>query len=457
MERNLHSEVLFEESPKASPSSLKIYIEGHGCSASLADTEILAGIIQRSEYEIVDDSRDANLAVLVTCSVKTVTEQRMLARIRDLEKDGRKVIVAGCLAKAEPEKVLAINDHLSLLGPNNLDKIIPAIDSALSGTPFKSIENSNLVKLGLPRSRKNQVVGIVEIASGCLSSCTFCQVKLVKGTVFSYPEREILKEAERLIEGGCREIWLTSTDNSAYGRDSKTTLANLIRKVCEIPGDFKIRVGMMNPLLTRGKILDDLIAAFSHDKVFKFLHLPVQSGSDRILRLMQRGYRVQDYYETLDAFRSRFPNLTVSTDLIVGFPDEERIDFEDSLRLLEKSRPDVLNLSRFGARDGTKAAEMPHQTPSSISKERSQKATKVWKGIARENNVKWLGWKGKVIVDERVDGAFVGRNDFYKPCVLKDRQDSSQEIFGKTLEVQVESATSFTLGARVTQTPTDGF
>jgi threonylcarbamoyladenosine tRNA methylthiotransferase CDKAL1 len=438
------------------PSS-KIYIEGHGCSASLADTEILAGIIQHSKYEIVDDPRNADLAVLVTCSVKSVTEQRMLSRIRDLQKDGRKVIVAGCLAKAEPEKVLAINNRLSLLGPNNLNRIVPAIDSALSGAQFKSIENSNLVKLGLPRSRKNQIVGIVEIASGCLSSCTFCQVKLVKGTVFSYPEREIVKEAELLVQGGCREIWLTSTDNSAFGKDSKTTLANLIRKVCEVPGDFKVRVGMMNPLLTRGKILDDLIAAFSHDKVFKFLHLPVQSGSDRILRLMQRGYGVQDYYETLDAFRSHFPNLTLSTDLIVGFPFEEEIDFEDSLKLLEKSRPDVLNLSRFGAREGTRAAEMPHQTPPTVSKERSKKATMVWKRIARENNLKWLGWRGKVIVDERVVGAFVARNDFYKPCVLKDGQNSGQGIFGRMLEVQVESATPFTLGARVTHAFTDGF
>jgi threonylcarbamoyladenosine tRNA methylthiotransferase CDKAL1 len=435
----------------------KIYIEGHGCSASLADTEILTGIVRHAEYEIVEESRDADLSVLVTCSVKSVTEQRMLSRIRELASGGRKVIVAGCLAKAEPEKALRINSQLSLLGPDNLDKILSAIESTFSGNQFMSTERSNLVKLGLPRTRKNEIIGIVEIASGCLSSCTFCQVKLVKGNIFSYPEPEILREVEILIQGGCREIWLTSTDNSAYGRDSKTNLAGLIRKVCDIPGDFKIRVGMMNPLLTRSKILGELIDAFSHDKVFKFLHLPVQSGSDRILKIMQRGYSIGDYYETLEAFRSHFPNLTVSTDLIVGFPTEDEADFEDSLTLLEKSRPDVLNLSRFGAREGTKAAKMDGQISPAISKERSQEASRVWKKIAYENNLKWIGWKGEAIIDEMVDGAFVARNQFYKPCVLKYDQVKDLEIFGRTVQININSATAFTLGSSIAPTSTDVF
>lgn len=445
---NLEQQVLISEDSQTRPIP-KIYVEGHGCSASLADTEILTGLIQQSNYEIVNSAKDADLSVLVTCSVKTVTEQRMLSRIRELRSKGRKLVVAGCLPKAEPEKVLRIDSNLSLLGPSNLDKIIPAIDSTLAGRQFTSIESSNLVKLGLPRSRKSQVVGIVEISSGCLSSCTFCQVKMVKGTVFSYPEDDIVSEAELLVRGGCREIWLTSTDNSAYGKDSKTTLANLIKRICAISGEFKVRVGMMNPLLTRGRVLDELLEAYDHEKVFRFLHLPVQSGSDRILKLMQRGYTVNDYFETIDVFLSQFPDLTLSTDLIVGFPTEDENDFEDSMKLLTRSRPDVLNLSRFGARDGTKAAKMSGQVYATIAKERSQKASKIWKKIALEKNLKWIGWKGRAIVDERVAGAFVARNNFYKPCILKDDEILNRDLLGKDVEIGVSSATPFTLCSKI--------
>src|SRR5579863_51810 len=299
---------------------------------------------------------------------------------------------------------------MSLAGPENLDKIVPMIHDALEGRRSEAIEYRKLVKLGMPRTRRNQAIGIVEIASGCLSSCTFCQVKLVKGTVFSYPESQIVEEAATLIRSGAKEVWLTSTDNSAYGRDSKTTLAKLLEKICALEGDFKVRVGMMNPLLTRGKMLDDLISSFLHPKVFKFLHLPVQSGSNRILSLMQRGYSIEDYYATVEAFRAAIPRLTLSTDMIVGFPTETEEDFQASLDLLKSSRPDVLNLSRLGAREGTKASLMEGQVAPEISKDRSRRMTLLWRKLALENNQKWVGWQGVAIVDEKVNkGAYVAR------------------------------------------------
>ncbi|MGI0084564.1 MAG: tRNA (N(6)-L-threonylcarbamoyladenosine(37)-C(2))-methylthiotransferase, partial [Nitrososphaerales archaeon] len=353
----------------------KIYVEGHGCSASLADTEILSGLVLQGGFELVDTETEADLSVLVTCSVKSVTEQRMLSRIRDLSSlEGKRLVVAGCLSKSEPEKILRINPNLSLLGPGNLDRILPAISDTLSGRQLIATESSKLVKLGMPRTRKNDVIGIVEIASGCLSSCTFCQVKLVKGTVFSYPEADIASEAAALVAQSTKEIWLTSTDNSANGSDSRTKLAKLLKKVCEIEGDFKVRAGMMNPLLT-GRMLDELIDAFKHEKMFKFLHLPVQSGSGRILKEMRRGYSLKAFYETLDRFRSEIPRLTLSTDMICGFPSETESEFQESLELLRQSKPDVVNISRFGARSGTRAAVMEDQISAEISKDRSSRMT----------------------------------------------------------------------------------
>jgi len=427
----------------------KVYVEGHGCSASLADTEILRGMIEQGGYELVEDQDGADLSVLVTCSVKSVTEQRMLNRIRDISQLGKnKLIVAGCLPKADPSKITKINQNLSMLGPGNLDRIIPTIESALAGGQMVSLESKKLVKVGLPRSRLNRVVGVVEISSGCLSSCTFCQVKLVKENVFSYPERQIVDEARTLVSEGAREIWLTSTDNAAYGRDAKTTLPSLIRKVISIPGDFKVRVGMMNPLLT-DRLVDELVDCFEHEKVFKFIHLPVQSGSDRILKEMQRGYTAEDFYEMVEAFRAAIPQISLSTDMIVGFPTETESEFLESQELLKNVRPDVVNISRFGARDGTKAAVMDGQVESKTSKDRSTRMTALVRQIQRETNSKWMDWTGTVLVDELVKGAVVGRNFAYKPCLFKDQLPFSEEVLGKEVSAKIIDFTSSTLRAVV--------
>lgn len=435
------------------PVSKKIYVEGHGCSASLADTEILKGMIERGGYEIVEEQSSADLSVLVTCSVKSVTEQRMLSRIREINQQGKnKLIVAGCLPKADPDKITRIGGNLSMLGPGNLDKILPTIDSSLSGKQMVSLAPEKLVKLGMPRSRSNQVVGIVEISSGCLSSCTFCQVKLVKGNVFSYPEEAIVEEARTLVSQGAKEIWLTSTDNAAYGRDAKTNLPRLISKVSSLPGHFKIRVGMMNPLLT-DRLVDEMVECFRHEKVFKFVHLPVQSGSDRILKMMQRGYTVDDFREMVGTFRKAIPQITLSTDMIVGFPSETEAEFEESQQLLEKIRPDVVNISRFGARSGTKAALMDSQIDSAASKDRSRRMNDLVKRIQREINSKWVGWTGTVLLDEFVKEAVVGRNFSYKPCLFKNDQRllSSNDILGEEVNAKIIDFTSSTLRAVVSQ------
>jgi threonylcarbamoyladenosine tRNA methylthiotransferase CDKAL1 len=424
----------------------RVFVEGHGCSASFADTEIISGLVRNKGFHLVNDEEDADVAVLVTCSVKTVTEQRMLSRIRELSQDGsRRLVVAGCLPKADPKKVLKLGGHLSLVGPNNLDSIVPAIEATLSGEQLVSLEPSRFVKLGLPRSRLNSVIGIVEISSGCLSSCTFCQVKLVKGTVFSYSEDRIVEEAASLVGQGAKEIWLTSTDNAAYGRDSKTTLPSLIRKISILPGDFKIRLGMMNPLLTN-KVLDEFVECLKLGKVFKFLHLPVQSGNDRILKAMMRGYTVSDFETTVEQVRTEIPEITLSTDIIVGFPTETEREFEDSMDLLRRVKPDVLNLSRFGARGGTKAAMMEDQISPEIAKKRSTTMTTLAKKIQNERNKAWVGWKGKILLDELVKRAVIGRNYAYKPCLI-ETSDPRKFPLGTEVEVEIFRATSSTLRA----------
>jgi threonylcarbamoyladenosine tRNA methylthiotransferase CDKAL1 len=431
----------------ATINAAKIFIEGHGCSASLADTEIMRGLVEHEGYELVESEDQADLSVLVTCTVKSVTEQRMLSRIRELSIGSRKVVVAGCLPKADPEKVRVIDRGMSMIGPGNLDGLLPTIRSTLQGETLVSLQPKKLVKTGMPRNRFNKTIGIVEISSGCLSSCTFCQVKLVKGVVFSYPENEIVDEARRFISEGAREIWLTSTDNAAYGRDSKTSLPSLIRKVCALDGDFKVRIGMMNPLIT-DRIFEELIDCLKDEKVFKFVHLPVQSGSDRILLEMQRGYTVNEFESTVARLRKEIPELTLSTDFIVGFPTESDSEFEESMRLVERTRPDVLNLSRFGARSGTKAAVMSGQISPEEAKRRSRIMTEAARRIQNQTNARWVGWRGTALVDEKVRGAFVARNFAYKPCLVKEPQNERIDfLLGKDVALEIVASTAATLHA----------
>jgi len=447
--RFVNREPGFAPPPITNGQGARVFIEGYGCSASAADTEMISGLIDRGGYELVAEPEDADIRVIVTCAVKKVTEERMLARIGELASYG-KVIVAGCLAEAEPKQIEKIEPNIGFLGPNRIDRILPVLESALRGQRRIEVGSAKLVKLGMPRTRKNRVVGIVEISSGCLSACTFCQVKLVKGRVFSYPENTIDDEARTLVDQGAREIWLTSTDNAAYGRDSDSTLPALIRSVCDIPGEFIVRVGMMNPLLT-GRILEEMIEVFGNQKVFKFLHLPVQSGNDRILKIMQRGYSVDDFLQIVRAFRNAVPDLTLSTDMIVGFPQETYAEFEDSLELLRNVRPDIVNISRFGPRPGTKAAEMDSQISNEESKKRSTIMTELVRRISNQRNKTWIGWKGKVLVDEKVKNAVIGRNFSYKPCLIRLDESASDEVLGHDLVVQITDATASTLRARVSE------
>ena len=427
-------------------SATKVFVEGHGCSASEADTEMLSGMIARAGYVVVDNENEADLSVLVTCSVKKVTEARMVSRINELNRlHHGKLVVAGCLPKAQPDLVSSLGSNLSMIGPGNLDRILPTIESTLRGERAVHLESEGkLVKLGLPRTRRNKFVGIVEISSGCLSSCTFCQVKLVKGVVFSYPEEQIVDEVKLLVSEGVKEIWLTSTDNAAYGRDSGTALPRLVQKVCEVEGEFKVRIGMMNPLLAPA-IIEELSNCFNHEKVFKFLHLPVQSGSDRILKLMQRGYTVDAFLRTVDVLRDRIPGLTLSTDMIVGFPSESDHEFQESLELLKYVKPDVVNISRYGARPGTKASTMSSQVDPLTSKSRSGEMTRLAKEISLQKNKKWTSWEGLVLFDETVKDAIVGRNFAYKPCLLQLDGLDGASLLGANVEVRVTGATAATL------------
>jgi tRNA A37 methylthiotransferase MiaB len=209
----------------------KIFVEAYGCSASFSDSEMISGLILNGGHTLVDNSSESDLNIVVTCSVKDATANKMIHRIKSLKT--KPLVVAGCLPKAEKLTVEKFSENASMLGPNSLGKTLQVIDSTLKGTKLIALEDSDLSKVGLPKVRLNPVVGIVEIASGCMSECTFCQTKLSKGDLTSYRIGDIVRQIETEINDGCKEIWLTSTDNGCYGFDINTDLPSLIDTVVD--------------------------------------------------------------------------------------------------------------------------------------------------------------------------------------------------------------------------------
>ena len=394
----------------------KIFVEAYGCSASFADSEMISGLVVNGGHTLVDNSSDSDLNMIVTCSVKDATANKMIYRIKSLK--SKPLIVAGCLPKAEKNTVEKFTENASMLGPNSLGQTLQVIDSTLRGQKQIALEDTDLSKVGLPKVRLNQTVGIVEIASGCMSECTFCQTKLSKGDLTSYRLGDIIRQVQTEIKEGCKEIWLTSTDNGCYGLDIGTDLPELINKVGEIPDDFMVRVGMMNPMYMP-RIKENLLESFDNNKVFKFLHIPVQSGSDKVLHDMKRGHTAGTFREIVEKTRSKFGNFTISTDIIVGFPSETEEDFEKTIALLDETKPDVINLSKYSPRPGTDAAEWDQIDVTEV-KRRSKIIFEQINKISMENNKKWIGWKGNVLFDEKTEEGIKGRNFAYKPVFVRE-------------------------------------
>lgn len=347
---------IIETIPLLTKSKPKVWIEAYGCSASMADSEMIGGILKEAGYEIATKRSESALNLIVTCSVKDTTEHKMMSRIRTMVKSGKPLVVAGCLPKADKAKIESASSSASLIGPNSIDKAPDAVRSALSGDRLVALKDSQLDKVNIPRVRLNPVISIVEIANGCMSECTFCQTKIAKGWLRSYRIGDIVRQIKSDIKSGCKEVWLSSTDNGCYGRDIDSNLVDLLQACCSIEGNFKIRVGMMNPMYLPA-ILDRMVRLFcENDKLFKFLHIPVQSGSNRVLRKMKRGHTSKTFIDIVQAFRDRIPEMTISTDIIVGFPSETEDDFKQTIDLLERSEPDTVNISRYAARPKTEAS-----------------------------------------------------------------------------------------------------
>lgn len=416
----------------------RILIKSFGCSTNIADGEVIAGCLAEAGYPIVGDIDQAEIVVYNTCAVKGPTEDRIISLLKRVP-SGKKLIVAGCLPLINFDRLVKETRFEGVVGPAPGDKIVHIIDRVAAGERVIALENAQctMPSLLLPRIRINPVIGIIPVSYGCLGNCAYCCVVFARGRLRSYHIHEIVERIRLDLDEGVKEFWITSQDTACYGKDIGSSLPMLLESICAVNGAFNVRVGMMNPHMALG-ILEELLKAFENEKVFKFLHLPVQSGDNDILRLMRRPYTIADFKYIVEVFKAKFPRLTLATDIICGFPGETEEAFENTLKLVEDVKPDIVNVSKFFARPKTPAAKMNHKIPAQEIKRRSEILTELTLKISLKRNMEWIGWEGEILVDEigAVKGSWVGRNFAYKPIVVK----SESNLLGKRLKVRVEKA-----------------
>ena len=418
---------------------VRVYFEVHGCAMSRADAEIMMALLREAGHEVVPSPEESDVAVLVTCNVKKPTEDRMVFLARKLS-SSRPLVAAGCMVVTQP---YLLRPYASaMVGPHSLDSIARAVRAAASGRRFVDASPRPLPKASMPRVRTSRVTAIVPIAEGCLGSCTYCIVRLARGRLRSFPPGEVVSAVRRALSDGAVEIFLTAQDTGVYGRDIGSSLPGLLRAVSSIGGSFRVRVGMATPSSVAG-ILRNLLEAYSDERVYKFFHLPVQSGSDSVLRDMGRPYTASQFRRLVREIRSAYEDSTLATDVIVGFPTEGEEDFEATLRLLEDVKPDVVNLSRYAPRPGTPAWGLG-SLPPEVVKRRSREAHELITQIKLERNERYVGREARALVVEEGRGARPqARTDSYRPVVVE-----GDVKLGRFYEVLIEEARSHYLVGR---------
>jgi MiaB/RimO family radical SAM methylthiotransferase len=374
--------------------NIRLYVETYGCTYNFGDTEMIIEIARSQGCTIVDNAEDADAVLINTCIVIDRTERHMYERM-DLFFD-KVLIVTGCLLGMSIDRVLSAHPEIYIIDPELI--------------------HSSHCEIGTERAGDHAVL---QIARGCNGHCTYCITRLARGKLVSFPLEDIVKQAREFVMAGVAEIQLTAQDVSSWGLDRADglRLPDLLHALTVIPGEFRIRVGMANPD-TLLPILDDFLDAIADPKIFLFLHVPVQSGSDAVLKVMGRKYTTAQYEDICFRARERYPDIRISTDYIAGFCGETTEDGEASVAQIFAVRPGKVNITRFSVRPGTPAAHMK-ALPESVMKERSSALTNAVNAVYDANNEAWIGKTVDVVVTEVVRaGSVTARDRTYQNIVI---------------------------------------
>lgn len=365
------------------PGTQSIYVKTFGCSHNVSDSEVMMGQLQSYGYRFASSLEEADICLINSCTVKNPSQEAMITVMKKAQERGKACVVAGCVPQAD--RYLKGLERVSLLGTSQIHRVVEVVENALAGNVVRMLAKGNLPSLDIPKVRRNQYVEIIPISSGCLGACSYCKTKQARGHLGSYAIDAILNRMEVSIKEGIQQIWMTSEDTGAYGIDFGSSIAELLEKaICLLEQTERrtgrrimLRLGMTNPpfILQHVEKIKKILA---HRNAFKFIHIPVQSGSTKVLHDMVREYTVEDFELLADALLARDDgHVSVATDIICGFPTEKPSDHEATIKLIEKYKFPILNISKFYPRPGTAAARMK-RVPTNIVKQRSREVTQLY-------------------------------------------------------------------------------
>ncbi len=417
----------------------RYHIETYGCTSNQGESRQIERTLRDAGHRPVDGPDNADVAIMNTCTVVEKTERNMIRRAEELQAETAELIITGCMALAQGEEFAREGIDARIL---HWDDVPAAVGNGECPTTTAG-----------PEPVLDGVIGILPIARGCMSDCSYCITKHATGKIDSPPVEENVEKTRALVHAGAKEIRITGQDTGVYGWDTgERTLHVLLDRICsEIDGEFRVRVGMANPKGLHG-IREELADVFAkHEKLYDFIHAPVQSGSNEVLADMRRQHQVSEFVEVVETFDDRLDEWTLSTDFIVGFPTETDHDHEQSLRLLREVRPEKINVTRFSKRPGTDAADMDG-LGGTLKKERSKEMSELKREVVAEAYESMVGERREVLVVEEGTGDSVKcRDSAYRQIIVQNASDHGIEI-GEFHTVEVTGHnTVYALAAPVTR------
>ena len=401
----------------------RYHIETYGCTSNRGESRQIESALREGGHHPAPLG-EADVAILNTCTVVEKTERNMLRRAEELDEETpADLVVTGCMALAQGDlferegvdcEILHWDEVPEYVLNGECPTITPDTEPVLDGQ-----------------------IGILPIARGCMSDCSYCITKHATGKIDSPPVAENVEKARALVHAGAKELRITGQDTGVYGwDDGERRLHELLDQICDIDGEFRVRVGMANPKGVHG-IRERLAQVFAeNEKLYNFIHIPVQSGSDDVLGEMRRQHQVSEFREVVETFDEQLDYWTLSTDFIVGFPTETDADHEASMELLRETCPEKINVTRFSKRPGTDAAEMKG-LGGTIKKERSKAMTDLKMEIVGEAYESMVGQRRQVLAVEDGTGDSVKcRDSAYRQIVVQNAPDHGIEL-GDFFEVEI--------------------
>lgn len=438
-------------------ASKKYIIETWGCQMNEHDSEKISGILRSLGYKETENRNNADLIIFNTCLVRENAELKVYGNIGELKRLKRKnkdltVAICGCMMQKKEIRDVIREKYKQvdiIFGTHNIHKLPELLENyRQSDNMLIDVwEDSGEIIEQIPTNRKYDYKAFLNIMYGCNNFCTYCIVPYTRGREKSRSPEKILKEVNRLAKEGFKEITLLGQNVNSYGKtlNNKMTFAELLRKINEVKGIKRIRFMTSHPK----DLSDDLIYAIRDcENVCKHIHLPFQAGSNKILKLMNRKYTKEQYLELMYKIRQEIPDIAITTDIIVGFPNETEKDFEDTLDVVRKSRFDSAFTFLYSVREGTPAAKMEDQIPDKLKHERFQKLLDTLHPISYENNKRTIGKTFDVLVEgvsKNDDTMYTGRTGTNKLVHFK----ANEKFIGKIVNVKIKSVKTWSLQGEI--------